>query len=74
LYRDTRNTQPTLYPDGKNHAIPSLHLDSFVAYRDSFVAVPASGNTTSPYCRAVSKHAAKIRRPALLLFFSTLTR
>jgi hypothetical protein len=24
-----------------------------VAYRDSFVAVPASGNTTSPYCRAV---------------------
>jgi hypothetical protein len=48
----------TLYPDGKNHAIPSLHRDSFVAYRDSFVAVPVSGNTTSPYCRAVSKNAA----------------
>jgi hypothetical protein len=29
----------TLYPDGKNHAIPSLHRDSFVAYRDSFVVV-----------------------------------
>ncbi len=28
----------------KTRAIPSLHRDSFVAYRDSFVAVLASGN------------------------------
>jgi len=31
LYRDTRNAQPALYLDGKNHAVPSLHRDSFLA-------------------------------------------
>ena len=46
-----------LYPDCKNHAIPSLHRDSFLAYRDRFVAVLSSGNTTSPYCRAVKSNA-----------------
>jgi len=30
--------------DGKNCAIPSLHRDSFLAYRDRFVAVLSSGN------------------------------
>jgi hypothetical protein len=34
----------SLYPNGKNHAVPFLHRDSFVAYRDRFVAVLASGN------------------------------
>ena len=33
-----------LYPDSKNHAVPSLHRDSFPACRDRFVAVLASGN------------------------------
>jgi len=28
-----------LYPDGKNHAVPSLHRDSFLAKGDSLVAV-----------------------------------
>jgi hypothetical protein len=42
-----------LYRDCKNHAIPSLHRDSFVAYRDKLVAVLASGNAYKPYRRAV---------------------
>ncbi len=41
----------------KTRAIPFLHRDSFIAYRDIFVAVLSSGNTTSPYCRAVRQHA-----------------
>jgi hypothetical protein len=59
LYRDTPGFDKTFTWICKNHAVPSLHRDSFVAYRDSFVAVPASGNTTSPYCRAVRLHAPK---------------
>jgi hypothetical protein len=31
LYRDRALTQKTLCPDGKNHAIASLHRDSFLA-------------------------------------------
>jgi len=31
LYRDTRNAQPALYLDGKNHAVPSLHRDNILA-------------------------------------------
>jgi len=33
-----------LYPDGKNRAVPFLHRDSFLAYRDRFAAVLSSGN------------------------------
>ena len=43
-----------MYHDGKKHAIPSLHRDSFVAKEHRTWPVLASGNTTSPYCRAVS--------------------
>jgi len=33
-----------LYPDGKNHALPSLHHDSFVAKVPGLYPVLASGN------------------------------
>ena len=46
-----------LYPDGKNHAIPSLHRDSFVAKVPGPYPDASSGNTTSPYCRAVTAKA-----------------
>jgi hypothetical protein len=45
-----------LYPDGKKHAIPSLHRDNFLAPLARGIRtcpVLASGNTTSLYCRAV---------------------
>jgi hypothetical protein len=42
----------------KKCAIPSLHRDSFVAKVPGPCPDAASGNTTSPYCRAVSKHSA----------------
>jgi len=54
LHRDTRNAQPNLCHDGKKCAIPSLHRDSILAKVPGLCPVPASGNTTSPYCRAVS--------------------
>jgi hypothetical protein len=38
----------------KTRAIPSLHRDSFLAKVPGPCPVLASGNTTSPYCRAVS--------------------
>jgi len=53
LYRDTRKGHKTLYPDGKKCAIPSLHRDSFSAKVPGFNPDAVSGNTTSPYCRAV---------------------
>ena len=56
LYRDTRNDLQNLYPDGKNHAVPSLHRDSFLAYRDRFVAVLSSGYAYSLNRRAVMCH------------------
>jgi len=56
LYRDTRNAQLNLYHDGKKCAIPSLHRDHFAAKETGPCPVLASGNTTSPYCRAVSVH------------------
>ena len=37
----------------KTRAIPSLHRDSFLAKVPGPCPVPASGNTTSLYCRAV---------------------
>ena len=37
----------------KTRAIPSLHRDSFLSKENRTWPVPASGNTTSPYCRAV---------------------
>jgi hypothetical protein len=67
--RDTRNAHKNLYPDGKKCAIPSLPAGRQGLHRDpslrsgllAKVTGPcpdaASGNTTSPYCRAVSKNA-----------------
>jgi hypothetical protein len=43
----------SLYLDGKKCAIPSLHRNSFSAKVSGLCPVLASGNTTSPYCRAV---------------------
>jgi hypothetical protein len=40
--------------DGKNCAVPSLHRDNILAKVPGSCPVLASGNTTSPYCRAVS--------------------
>ena len=31
LYRDPAKIHQILYPDGKNHAVPSLHRDTFSA-------------------------------------------
>jgi hypothetical protein len=39
LYRDTRNAYKICTWMAKTRAIPSLHRDSFLAYRDRFVAV-----------------------------------
>jgi hypothetical protein len=38
----------------KTHAIPSLHRDYLPAKETGQLPGAASGNTTSPYCRAVS--------------------
>jgi hypothetical protein len=38
----------------KTRAIPSLHREKFLAKEPGQVIGAASGNTTSPYCRAVS--------------------
>ena len=40
----------------KTRAIPSLHRDSFLAKVPGPCPDAASGNTTSPYCRAVRLH------------------
>jgi hypothetical protein len=40
----------------KTHAIPSLHRDSFLAKVPGPCPDTASGNTISPYCRAVMWH------------------
>ncbi|MFZ0472128.1 MAG: hypothetical protein WAL94_05905 [Bacteroidales bacterium] len=37
----------------KTRAIPSLHRDNFLAKVPGLCPVLSSGNTTSPYCRAV---------------------
>jgi hypothetical protein len=42
--------------DGKKCAIPSLHRDNFLAKVSGPCPVLASGNTTSPYCRAVGNN------------------
>ena len=39
LYREPASIQQTLYPDGKNHAVPSLHRDSFSAEEPGFYPV-----------------------------------
>ena len=51
-----RNAHKTLYLDGKKCAIPSLHRDIFLAKVPGLCPDAASGNTTSPYCRAVRGH------------------
>ena len=51
----------------KTRAIPSLHRDSFLAKVPGLGPVLASGNTTSPYCRAVSKNATVVIGLALYL-------
>ena len=60
LYREPANTQQTLYPDGKNHAVPSLHRDSFSARLPAGTWIlpgAASGNAYYHNRRAVSIHA-----------------
>ncbi len=53
LYRDTRNVQQNLYHDGKKCAIPSLHRNNFPTKEPGYCPDATSGNTTSPYRRAV---------------------
>ena len=54
LYREPASTQQTLYPDSKNHAVPSLHRDSFSAKVPGSVPGAASGNAYYHNRRAVS--------------------
>ena len=54
LYREPANTHKTLYPDSKNHAVPSLHRDSFSAKVPGLVPGAASGNAYYHNRRAVS--------------------
>jgi hypothetical protein len=65
LYRDTPGFDKTCTWICKNHAIPSLHRDSFLAKVSGPCPVLSSGNTTSPYCRAVSGHGNSIFRNPL---------
>jgi len=71
LYREPANIQQTLYPDGKNHAVPSLHRDSFSAKVPGSVPGAASGNAYYHNRRAVSVHfeavASQIRNPGFSL-------
>ena len=53
LYREPANIQQTLYPDGKNHAVPSLHRDFYSAKVPWSVPGAASGNAYSLNRRAV---------------------
>jgi len=59
----------------KTRAIPSLHRDSFLAKVSGFCPVLASGNTTSPYCRAVIVNAININYidSILIPFLKTAT-
>ena len=43
-YRDPASSQQTLYPDCKNHAVPSLCRDYFSAKVPGFESALASGN------------------------------
>ena len=52
-----------MYHDGKNCAVSSLHRDNFLAKVPRLCPVLASGNTTSPYCRAVMSNLSKMHRP-----------
>ena len=47
----------------KTRAIPSLHRDSFLAKVPGHNPDAASGNTTSPYCRAVMCHSSPTQQP-----------
>ena len=83
LYREARKGHKILYPDCKKCAILSLHRDSFVAKVPGLYPVLASGNTTSPYCRAVmrnfqlTRHIQYMRKitasTILILIFTTCT-
>ena len=53
LYRFRACMQSKLHPDGKKHAIPGLHRDSYLPKVPRHCPVTAPGNTTSLYCRAV---------------------
>ena len=74
LYRDTLTLNKIYCLTAKTRAIPSLHRDNFPAKEPRLCPVLASGNTTSLYCRAVSKHAPKIRPRSLHISLSILTR
>ena len=60
MYREPANIQQTLYLDGKNHAVPSLHRDSFSAKVPGLL--PAAGATNVYYHnrRAVSGNNFKV--------------
>ena len=49
----------------KTRAIPSLHRDNFLAKVPGFCPVLSSGNTTSPYCRAVSNNGRRVKSVAV---------
>ena len=53
MYREPANIRQNLYPDGKNHAVPSLHRDSFSAKVPGSVPGAASGNAYYHNRRAV---------------------
>jgi hypothetical protein len=62
LYRDRASTLPNLYHDGKKHAIPSLH-------RDSFLSPLARGTGTLPgWLRQVTLTAGVAGRPRKVNF------
>jgi len=56
VYREPANIHKTLYPDSKNHAVPSLHRDSFSAKVPGSVPGAASGNAYYHNRRAVSSN------------------
>ena len=56
LYREPASSQQALYPDRKNHAVPSLRRDSFSAKVSGFVPALTSGNAYYHNRRAVRCH------------------
>ena len=57
----------------KTRAIPSLHRDYFLAKEHRTWPALASGNTTSPYCRAVISHSYRINNQLNRHFTDTIS-
>ena len=65
LYREPASIQKALYPDGKNHAVPSLNHDTSLAPLarvPGFYLVPRRVTLTQLYRRAVSVHWQQLTR------------